>query len=123
MQTPSALVLIAIFLISPITFLHTTANNEEITDTGFIVRPSGFGFYFTVGDRYAGPLKVLYLSGSDYDRGYEYGYLAAPEIDELLNWAYNVLAAAQGLPANERRQELLYMASQYEPLFKTNILR
>ncbi len=81
----------------------------------YIVRPTGFGFSLLLGGGRAGPLKVIYISGSPYDRGYEYGYLAAEEIAGVLNWAYNILGKAYGVPGRLFRQKLLSMAEKYEP--------
>ncbi|MEB2835941.1 MAG: C45 family peptidase [Desulfurococcales archaeon] len=81
----------------------------------YIVRPTGFGFSLLLGAGRAGPLKVIYISGSPYDRGYEYGYLAAEEIAGVLNWAYNILGKAYGVPGRLFRQKLLSMAEKYEP--------
>jgi len=88
----------------------------------YIVRPTGFGFSLLVGGGRAGPLKVIYISGSPYDRGYEYGYLAAEEIAGVLNWAYNILGEAYGVPGELFRQELLALAREYEPYIPNEYL-
>jgi len=110
------LLLIAILII-PIVGINASANNTStmFERPEYVVRPSGFGFSIIVGEGRAGPLKIIYISGNSFDRGYEYGYLAAQEIAGVLNWAYNILGKAMGVPGKILRQKFTSLAKEYEP--------
>jgi hypothetical protein len=113
-----ALLVIAVLIASlslPLIHAGSSATFSETQAPEYIVRPSGFGFSIIVGQGRAGPLKVVYISGNPYDRGYEYGYLTAKEISGLLNWAYNLLAKAYGVPPAALREEFTKKAKLYEP--------
>ncbi len=110
------LILIAILIIPMIGINVRATNNSAMFERPeYVVRPSGFGFSIIVGEGRAGPLKIIYISGNPFDRGYEYGYLAAQEIAGVLNWAYNVLGKAMGVPGKILRQKFTSLAKEYEP--------
>ena len=110
------LLLIAVLLL-PMFGVPTraTSNSAMFERPEYVVRPSGFGFSIIVGGGRAGPLKIIYVSGNPFDRGYEYGYLAAQEIAGVLNWAYNILGKAMGVPGKILRQKFTSIAKEYEP--------
>ncbi len=110
-----SVLLIAVFLLSFVHVSAQTMQQQKPEEPRYIVRPTGFGFSILVGQGRAGPLKVIYISGNAYDRGYEYGYLAAEEIRGVLNWAYNVLGKAYGVPGKVLREKFISMAKKYEP--------
>jgi hypothetical protein len=111
-----SLILVALVSASTITVAGQPRQGQGIfEEPRYIVRPTGFGFSLLVGGGRAGPLKVIYISGNPYDRGFEYGYLAAEEISGVLNWAYNLLGKALGAPPEAFREKLLAMAEEYEP--------
>ena len=113
----SAVLILVLFTGSFMAYADTstgtnTTYNGRTSD--FINRPTGAGFFILVGTSQVGPLKVLYISGNAYDRGYEYGYLAGEEIYGVLTWAYNMLSHAQGIPVDTWRQALLNAVGVYE---------
>ncbi|MCE4614095.1 MAG: C45 family autoproteolytic acyltransferase/hydrolase [Desulfurococcales archaeon] len=113
----TAVLILVLFTGSTIAYASSSVKTNQAyigRTSGFINRPSGAGFFILVGMTYTGPLKVLYISGNPYDRGYEYGFLAGEEIYGLLTWAYVVLSHAQGIPTSTWRQRLLGAAGLYE---------
>ncbi len=107
--------ILALSLAAASTIASSPGGQAASNGPRYIVRPTGFGFSLLLGGGRAGPLKVIYISGSPYDRGYEYGYLAAEEISGLLNWAYNILGKAYGAPGSVMREKLTSAAKMYEP--------
>ncbi len=66
----------------------------------YVSRPSGAGFYLELPTA-PFALKVISLNGNAYDRGFEYGYLAGPEIYRVVTWLYNEQAYSHGVPLDK----------------------
>ncbi|MEB3757225.1 MAG: hypothetical protein GSR79_10295 [Desulfurococcales archaeon] len=109
-----AITLLALIIIPPLSTIVSYSQNtvggqsEEgiwYRSNHYVNRPSGAGFYLKLP---ATPfeIKVLSLNGDAYDRGFEYGFLAGPEIYRTLTWMYKEQAYNQGLPAEEWRERL-----------------
>ncbi|MEB3772632.1 MAG: hypothetical protein GSR82_03005, partial [Desulfurococcales archaeon] len=75
-------------------------------------RPSGSGFYLELPTA-PFAIKVISLNGNAYDRGFEYGYLAGPEIYRVITWLYNEQAYSQGVSLDEWRNRVESLSKLY----------
>ncbi len=103
---------------TPLTWAASTTNNSN-----YIMRKSGFGFSIEAGYGRAGSLKILYLSGNAFDRGYEYGYLAFYELTGLFNWAYNMMSQVYGITPEEMRAQMQHAAEYYKSFIPEEYLK
>ena len=78
----------------------------------YVSRPSGSGFYLELPTA-PFALKVISLNGNAYDRGFEYGYLAGPEIYRVITWLYNEQAYGRGVPLDEWRNNVESLSKLY----------
>ena len=78
----------------------------------YVSRPSGAGFYLEL-PTVPFALKVISLNGNAYDRGFEYGYLAGPEIYRVVTWLYNEQAYSHGVPLDKWRSRVESLSKLY----------